>query len=271
MRTGIWRVGLIGWLLSTFLWAEPVLLKHRLYEGVTHGGGEALMVELTPLAKAFGLKVTKSQGGYLVDTPEGTAVTAGQVLVKGTEVPSEDGSAGPLVNLKEFSQAAGLNYEFNAAMSRYEVDRGVVAATPEDAPQLPSEAMGAAPGAPIYLNRTNPGAYVNLKSLTVRGKYTCIFLYKDREPDAGYKQCFTLVDDLCKNPEVVLYKINAGPQGTPLNASMVPHNIPFLMLLDKAGQVKKVCPGHSILSEVPNAANTFANFPSKVPFPPLQK
>ena len=85
---------------------------------------------------------------------------------------------------------------------------------------IPKEALGASPGSPIYLNRTTPGAFVKLTSLAVPGKYTCIFFYKSGEKDNGYKECFTLVDDLCKNPEVVLYKIDAGAPGSPLLSSM---------------------------------------------------
>ena len=115
--------------LSSALWCEPLALRKRVYDGTTHGLGEAMMVDLHELSRVFEIDLSQS------------AVNGGQIMINGQPVTAEESAASIFVNVKEFAQAMGLSYQWNEAMSRFEVDRPSKAVVnylpPEERPKQP--------------------------------------------------------------------------------------------------------------------------------------
>jgi len=179
------------------------------------------MVGLAELERAFGLKAVQQNG---------------EVRVNDKVVASELKNGATLVNLQEFSSAAGLTYRPQGARIEVNVTeppfrRGVT-----------------------DKNFQTPGALLDLASLPVRGKYTLLFCYRDGgltaegTPDGGYLRLFTDVEKFAQYPDVAIVKVNVGPAGSPLMNKYKFSGIPALYLFDKrAGFLAKAF-GHGIFS-----------------------
>ena len=115
--------------LTSALWCEPLALRKLVYDGTTHGLGEAMMVDLHHLGRVFEIDLGQS------------AVSDGHIMINGQSVTAEESGSSIFVNVKEFAQATGLSYQWNEAMSRFEVDRPSKAVVnylpPEERPKQP--------------------------------------------------------------------------------------------------------------------------------------
>jgi len=154
--------------LTTCLWGEPLSLRKRPYDGVVHGQGSAMMIQLQEMARIFEWKVLHVNDAYLVETPPETPASAGQVFVFGQPVAAEESDSGIFVNVKEFAQAAGLSYEWNGGMSRFEVDRVVRTAK---GPPTSLGAVGGSDLVPIRDSETGLYGYKSGKVWVIEPKF----------------------------------------------------------------------------------------------------
>ena len=234
---------LVLFLLTSTLSAQELYLRNRPFKGAVSGQGEALLVDLQELTSALELAVKESEGITLVGDSTTEGAQSGDVVVEGQILKTTAAESGPMVNLKEFSQAAGLNYRFSREMNTVDVSLPVAKG------KVGAGAYAATGGAPVVINGSTPGELVDTEALIQRGKLTMFLWYKNGETDPGYKKCFTAVDVFAESPDVVLYKVNIGHPNTPLSKKF-PGMVPRLVIVGKNGRLAGQYNGHSILQAV---------------------
>lgn len=258
MRT---RVLLLALLLAVAIalpaGAQEIYLRNRPYKGPKSGRGAAVMVGLREIAQAFDLKVEEAEGRFYVGAPpEGGA--AGDVYVEGTKVACAPGTDGPLVNLKEFSEAAGLTYKYDKAMDSIDVVAGQKRQTAGPAGVGETAASGA-----ILINEKSPGALVDLNAFLVRGKYNLVLLYTRQIKDEGYRKTYTAMDVFTKYPDLQVIKVNMGDREKSPIAQKYPGMVPRVIVLNRALQRVEEWNGHSILSKCADPEAALASVRSR--------
>jgi hypothetical protein len=229
---------------STAASAQKINFSHKPYMGPVSGQGDALLVDLHELAKAFGMEVRESEGGWVVGKPPDAAQPKpGEALLNGQSLATVAGEIGPLVNLKDFAEAAGLTYNYDKPLETIDVGMGSKASGKAKAPASPLEFV---PGKAIYINQKTPGVLVDLDSLVVRGKYTLLLWYKDDNKDPGYRSCQYKIDAFLKYDDVAVVKVNTGDHTTPLSQEY-PGMVPRLEVYVPNGKKISIYNGHSML------------------------
>lgn len=225
--------------------AQDLYFRNKPFKGPTSGSWDSMMVGLKEAAQVFELPLKEEGGVYLVGASQAAGATSGQVVVEGKVVGSQPGETGPLVNLKEFAAAAGLTYKPNREMG------GIDVAKPVNRGGA-SGSMASSPGTSTDINKSDPGALVDLEPLIGSG-YVILYMYKQPEPDKGYKASYNEVDGFASAAGVTVYKINVGNRDTPLGQKY-PGMLPRMMVYRGRMNIQTYN-GHSI--------NTAAKDPEK--------
>ncbi len=225
--------------------AQELYVGNRPFEGPTSDRGSELKVGVRELAEALKLDLQEQEGLLVVggsEVPDGASTG---VVVQGVVLELAPGADGPLVNLKQFAEAAGLTYRSNPDLGTIDVLAG------QDKGSGGGGAVVAAPeGEPTILNASTPGEMLNAESYIQPGKLNFFLWYKKGQSDAGYRSAFSAVDVLAKYPKVNLVKINVGEDSTPL-AQKYPGMVPRLIVV-KNGRMVKQYNGHSLLRPLNN-------------------
>lgn len=255
-----WKGVLIPALLLASLFALPaaaqdVFVRNRPYEGPRQGQGAGLMVGLKEIAALFDLEVEEVEGRFCVGEGPAEGAQPGEVWVAGTKVGSTPGADGPLVNLKEFAEAAELSYNYNKGLNTIDVTaarKKVPAAAGAPADQTVDK-NGA-----ILVNQKTPGASFDLNTLIQPGKITVLLLYTLQVKDEGYRKTFTAVDAFTQFPDVTVVKVNMGDRERSPLAKRYPGMVPRVIVLNRARVAVETWNGHSILDKSRNPESTIA-------------
>jgi hypothetical protein len=231
--------------------AQEVYFRNKPFSGPTSGSWDKLLVGLTETAKIFELVQRQEAGAYIVGTPPDSPASSGQVVVNGVVVTAEPGESGPLVNLREFAEAAGLTYKVNREFGGIDVTKPVAKAGASAA------TVNEGGGGAIELNKDTPGALLDLESLRTPGVVTLFYMYKANEKDKGYKASYDQVDVFANRKGVVLYKINVGSKDSPLGLKY-PGMLPRLETQLLKNRRTVAWNGHSI-SQATKSPDSFLN------------
>ena len=226
--------------LTQLVSAQEVYVGNRPFDGPTSERGSELKVGVRELAEALELDLQEQEGLLVVDGSEIPDGATTGVVVQGVVLELAPGAEGPMVNLKQFAEAAGLTYRSNSDLGTVDV-----LASKEKKAGAGGPIMTAAEGEPTVLNASSPGELLDAESYIQPGKLNFFLWYKKGQSDAGYRSAFSAVDVLAKYPNVNLVKINVGEDSTPL-AQKYPGMVPRLIVLKNRRLVKQYN-GHSLL------------------------
>lgn len=226
-------------LLCTTLFssAQELYFRNKPFKGPTSGSWDQMMVGLKETAQIFELSTTEENGVYLVGDSQSSGATAGQVVVNGKAVSAVAGESGPMVNLKEFAAAAELTYKPNRELGGIDVIK----------PGVGSAKGGTyfSEGVSNYVSKENPGAEDNVDGLAVAGKVTLVYLYHNSYSDKGYRDIFSIVDNLAKLDGVAVFKVPRGGSDSAVSKKF-PATVPLLFIYDRSRRYRSKASGHGI-------------------------
>lgn len=218
---------LIALLLSNALSAQEVYVRNKPFKGEVSGLGQDQRVNLEALATAVEMELKEVEGVLLIGEGEASQGEPGQLVVNGKSLTLSDGDEGKMVNLKAFSEAAGLRYNHNRELGT--VDISIPPPESKTAGGGKWSALVGSPGIVNHINQNDPGKLQDLDAILVAGRLNMVYFYKPGETDKSFKKTLKAVDAFLEYPEVVLYKVNMGHYQSPL-AKKYPGRIPRLMV-----------------------------------------
>jgi hypothetical protein len=226
--------------------AEQLTVRNHPFKGRLTGTGAQLSASLPELAEALSWGISESHGrtSVLVTGAPPDVGTEPGVWVNGTRVKAVSENGELQVKVEEFARAAGLSYIVNGDTAQLTLNRGPKAAAAAG-PTIPFD------GKPIEINQNTPGAYVDLQTLPVAGKLTFILIYSPDIRNPIYVHIPFRIDIVAKNPEVVLYKINAGGASSPFSqAYHYPAQSPMMLIYAKNRGYFSLTGGHHLQTDL---------------------
>ena len=97
--------------------AQDVYISNHLFKGPVSESGAQMKVGLRELATALDLSFEEKDGLWVF---EGSEIPQGAdkgIVIEGKVLEYSEGDGGPMVNLKEFAEAAGLTYRTNSDLA----------------------------------------------------------------------------------------------------------------------------------------------------------